>query len=467
MSTQNIGLSTSTSNNGTLLQITGLASGLDTNAIINSLLAIDKQPITRLTNQQKGLQALNTQLTGIQTSIQKVVMNAQKLGDVGLFASSQTVSSSDPTRVTASTVSGAGVGGYQVNVTQLANSAQRTFTYQSPGADTSITIDSGLPTQYTTTIKAGASIQDFVNAINGDSNAPVYAAATDSQTVVLSYRQTGDHSSSSYLTVGGGVLTNPTASRPGQDAKYSIDGGVEQTSSSNTVANAIGGVTLTFNGITTVSGPVTVNVGAPAPNSANIESAVKTFVDSYNSLIDQIDVQLTMKPSSSDPTIGMLFGDNDLTDLLSNLRNTMYTPLSGLTGFTSLSDIGVSTGAASGSANFSQTAVDGKLTIDSTALENAIKTNSSGVKQLLQGWSQSFATVANAVGGPGGTIDTRIQGDTSEIGDLRDQIDNLNAIVAQRQTTLQAQFANLEALLSQSQSQSNWLASQINSLSSF
>src|SRR5262249_61200543 len=94
------------------------------------------------------------------------------------------------------------------------------------------------------------------------------------------------------------VLTDPGADRAGQDAQYSVDGGATQTSSSNTVTNAIGGVSLPFNGVTTVSGPVTVNVGAPAPNAANIEAAVKTFVDSYNSMIDQMNTQRTPKTES-------------------------------------------------------------------------------------------------------------------------------------------------------------------------
>jgi flagellar hook-associated protein 2 len=349
-----------------------------------------------------------------------------------------------------------------VNVTQLANSAQRGFTYKSPGANETLAIDG-----HNVTVTAGESLQDFVNGINGDSGSPVYAAATDANTVVLSYRQTGAHTAPNYIVLSNdpaGVLTDTGADRPGQDANYTIDGGAPQTSSSNTVTNGLAGVTLTFNGVTTVSGPVTVNVGAPAPSTASIEAAVKTFVDSYNSMIDQINTQLTTKPDKNDPTVGLLFGDNELSDMLSNLRDTMYTPQPGLTAFTSLSDIGISTGTTTGSSTFSQNAVDGKLTINSAALENAITSNPSGVKQLLQTWSNAFASIANSVAAPGGTIDARVQGDNSEVSDLGDQISNLNAILADRQTALQAQFANLEALLSQNQAQSNWLTSQINQL---
>jgi flagellar hook-associated protein 2 len=69
--------------------------------------------------------------------------------------------------------------------------------------------------------------------------------------------------------------------------------------------------------------------------------------------------------------------------------------------------------------------------------------------------------VVNGVAAPGGTIDLRIQGDNSELSDLSNQISDLNAMLTDRQTALQSQFADLETALQQSQSQSNWLMSQI------
>ena len=116
---------------------------------------------------------------------------------------------------------GAGVGGYQVAVTQLANSAQRTFTYTPPASADTITIDG-----HSTQIAAGATIQDFVNAINQDSGATVYAAATDGSTVVLSDRATGDTGSNFIqVTDPGGALVEQTAlAKEGKNAEFSVDG---------------------------------------------------------------------------------------------------------------------------------------------------------------------------------------------------------------------------------------------------
>jgi flagellar hook-associated protein 2 len=443
------------------LQITGLASGLDTNQIITELMSIQQQPITNLQNQESGLTALNTQLTSVQSSLQTLANDAMALMDPSLFQTSQQITSSDTTRVAASSSTGAGIGGYQVSVSQMANSAQRTFTWTSPTSNDAITIDG-----HQETISAGESIQDFVASINSDQNATVYAAATNSGTVVLSNRATGN-TGSGYIQVAdsGGALTEQTGkARAGQDAVYSVDG-VGGTSSSNTVAGAIAGVTLTLNGVTTTSGPVTVNVSPPAPSSSNISAAIQQFVTDYNSTISSIQTQLAQAPSGSDPTQGTLFGDSELSDLLSSMRTAMYTSVSGLSsGMSNMIDLGVSTGATSGSGAPSASSIAGNLTLDATTLTNALAANPTGVQQVLEGWANSFASVVKPASDPGGTIDQRIQGDSSQISLLDQRISDMQSALADKQTQLTNQFAALEAALSQNQSESSWLTSQIAAL---
>jgi flagellar hook-associated protein 2 len=449
---------TSSSTSG-LLQFTGLASGLDTTSIINSLMAVERQPLKSLQAQQQRVQAESSQLTSIRTALQTMVLGAQALGDPGLFTNTQSATSSNPAQVSAAVSTGAAVGFHQVGVTALANSAQRTFTFASPGTAAAISIDG-----HTTNLAAGAGVQDFVNAINSDSSATVWAASTGSGNVVLSDRATGNNSSYIQVSDPSGTLTEqPSLAQPGSDASYTIDGN-SATSPSNTLTSAIPGVTLTLNS-TTAPGPVTVTVSPPAPNASSIQAAVKSFVDSYNATVTQIRSQLTQTTSTSDPTAGTLFGDMELSGLLDNMRQTIGAPGAGLpVGAASLADFGISTGAASGSNPFSQDAVDGKLTIDATALAKAISSNPGGVKAALSAFADSFATVVNSEAAPGGTLDSRIQGDGSEASDLGNQISALNDSLAIRQQALQAEFTALETTLSKNQTQSSWLTAQLASL---
>ncbi|MGH2914273.1 MAG: flagellar filament capping protein FliD [Solirubrobacteraceae bacterium] len=458
-------ISSSSSSSGYLLnslsgstQITGLASGLNTDQIITEEMAIYQQPVTHLQNQESGLNATNTQLTTLQGQLQTLAADAQALADPSLFATSQSVSSSDSTRVTGTSATGAGVGSYEVSVTALASSAQSTYSYSSLTGGSSVTIDG-----QSVSTPAGQSISDFVNSINGNSSLGVYAATTDSNTLVLSARQTGSGQS---ITVqnSGGVTVTPTATTAGQDAAYSVNGGTTLNSSSNTVTNAIAGVTLTLAGLTP-SGPVTINVGAPAPSETNVQDAVNTFITQYNSTIAAIQTQLTTQPSSSDPTVGTLYQDPELQSLLGSMRAQMYTPGGGLPqGLATMLDIGVSTGATTGSGNISQSALSGDLTLNSATLSSQLAASPSGVQSVLNSWSINFSEMVNNVGAAGGTIDTRIQDDTTQVGQLTTQISTMQAGLNDKQQQLVQQFAQMEAALSSNQSTSSWLTSQLASL---
>jgi flagellar hook-associated protein 2 len=427
------------------LQITGLASGLDTNTIIQELMSIERQPVTNLQNQQTGLQTLNSNLTSIQTALQGLVSNARALSATTLFSNTQTVTSSNSAAVAATPQSkvGAVVGGYQVTVSALASSYQATYSFaaqQSTPDTVTFTDQSGNQKSYS--LAAGASAQDLVNAVNADRSGTVWGTVVNGN-IVFSDRSTGAAASFTVSDTAGALPSSPIASTAGQDAQYAINGVAQPSSATNTIANAIPGVSLTLAGLTSAaSGPVIVNVGAPSVSTSAIQTAVQNFISSYNSVISQITTQLSQTPSSSDPTRGTLYEDSDLNDLLASMRQAMYTSGSGLpAGMASMLDLGVSTGAASGNGAPSQSAISGQLSLNVDTLTQAIANN------------------------PSGTLDARLQGDNSQISDLSNRINSMQSALNDKQAQLQQQFAALEAALSQNQSTSSWLSSQLASLS--
>jgi flagellar hook-associated protein 2 len=470
------------------LQITGLASGLNTNAVVQALMAAQQQQVTNLQNQQTGITALNTALTSIQTALQTVSADAHALGNPSLFANAQTITSTNSTLVaaTANGGSGAVVGSYTLSVTKLASASQETFTFNSPSSADTLTIGGQ---QYS--LAAGASADDLASAINSDPNGTAWATVTQEgtnggpATMVLSDRKTGVPVSNDLEPTTGTSLTWQTGASStyiaGTDAEYTINGGPTQYSSSNTITGAslggstpptegqgatqtIPGVTLSLNGLTG-SNPVTVTVAPPAPSTQNIQTAVQKFITDYNSAITQIQTQLTQTPSKSDPTKGVLYGDSDLTQLLANMRQQMVATVGGLTGSVkSMLDIGVSTGASTGSSAVSQSALAGDLTLDSTTLTNALTSNASQVKSMLQSWSISFSNIVDNESAAGGNITVRLQADTSQSSYLATQIQNLTESNTIKQNQLVKEFAAMEAALSQNQSTSNWLTSQLAAL---
>lgn len=476
---------------GSALQITGLASGLNTNAVVQALMAAQQQQVTNLQNQKTGITALNTQLTSIQTALQAVSADAKALGSPSLFANTQSITSTNSTIVgaTATGSNGAVVGSYQVSVSALASASQRTFEFTSPTSADTITIDG-----HDTNLTAGASAQDLANAINNDKNASVWATVTgvdpntNQSVIVLSERNTGAPpaaSPNSFVTITGdsaGALSEQTQyAQAGTNSAYTINGGPTQYSTSNTISGVavptptssapgatqtIPGVSLSLNGLTG-STPVTVNVGSPAPSQQNIQTAVQKFITDYNSAITQIQTQLSQAPSSSDPTQGTLYGDTDLQQLLSSMRQQMVATVGGLTGsMSSMLNIGVSTGASTGTGGISQSALAGDLTLDASTLTAALTSNSSGVKSMLTSWSIHFSNIVDNEGAPGGTISVRIQADNTQSSNLATQIQNLTEANTVKQHQLVQEFAAMEAALSQNQSTSNWLTSQLAALPS-
>jgi flagellar hook-associated protein 2 len=147
------------------------------------------------------------------------------------------------------------------------------------------------------------------------------------------------------------------------------------------------------------------------------------------------------------------------------MRRAVYEPIEGLpAAMSSLAGIGLSTGATTGSGTPSQSAVEGQLKLNTAELESAIQTNPAEVQTMLQSWSKSFTEMVNVEAAPGGTLQARLEGDSTQVSELTSRITTMNEMLAVRQKTLQQEFAAMEAVMSQNQAQSSFLASQLTSL---
>lgn len=467
------------------LRIGGLASGLQTDDIINQLMALEKRPRILLDNKQVLIEQRQTLLKDFQTKLRAVQTAAADLRSVTLFQQKQAVESSDATKVSVSSSSGAGVGGYQIEVQQLANAAQRTFAYTPPAAGESVTIEG-----HATTITAGMTAQEFATAINTDRNARVYAAAIDDRTIVFSRRETGFDTDGTFVEVSGGATAlteDATRARAGRDALYTVDG-VARSSSTNVVRDAVAGVTLTLRGVTSASGPITVSVGAPGADTEAITRKLQAFVEAYNTAVDAIRSKLDEKTipdsrskeeiaagaadtrTTAEKKAGTLFGDRQLNTLLTTMRQAVYMPVSGTPrDFESLTALGITTGATS--TTTSKDALTGRLTLDADRLSRALADDPNAVRDLLAGvsgaggWARSFERVADDAAGTTGILSNRITGADDELRALKRQMEQMDSRLSVKEKNLQRQFAALEVAIQKSQTQGEWLSGQLAGLS--
>jgi flagellar hook-associated protein 2 len=452
--------------------LSGLSSGLDTDNIVTQLMAIDRMPEKQMQINQSRSAQRQSLLQDFSTKLKALKDAADALGDVTMWAPKQKVTSSDASRVTAVMTSGAGVGGTTIQIDRLASSTQRSYTYTTNAtADDSIIFKdgSGNAVGSPITIPKGSDISAAVAAINASSDSPVYAAVvgpTGSQKIYLSSKTTGAPSAftvdATSTTMSGEALV-----QQGLPALYEINNGSQLSSDSNTLTDSIPGISLTLNAVTAAGSPVTINVTPPAVDQTAVTAAVNTFISSYNTVVDWIRTktqeQVVPNPQTANDYLqGVLHGDSMLTNLQYSLRNLVAGSIGDVPGLpstlNSLMSLGISTGATTGSATFSQDAVNGKLTLDPDKLTAALTSDPTSVKKMFTGiggtggFSADFDTVVNPITQANGILDSRIQSETSTQDDLAKQISDMEDRLKLKEDLLKSQFSAMESAMSQSQS---------------
>jgi flagellar hook-associated protein 2 len=436
------------------IQLGGLASGIDTTSIISQLMAAEKLPRTKLTLSQDATTKRSSLLSDIATKLTALKSANDDLKSVLSWLDTQTVESSDATKVTAVRTAGAAPGSYDVVVSQLASAARNTYNFVSPAADGTLDIANGDGSARTSvSLKAGATIDDAVSAINSSSTSKLYAVNVNGS-LVLSAKTTGD--GSGFSISGNGVGTQ-TQSVAGLNAKVEIDG-TPYERQTNSITDALPGVTLTLKGKTATGASAAVTVGTPGPDKAAIITKVKTFVTAYNDLVTVARASLTEKPVINASTTeniqkGTLFGDSGLNTMLSQLRTTMGQSFSNLTGLKSMADLGVTTGSASGT--ISQDSLDGKLTLDEAKFSAALDADPTAARALLggygasgtSGFGQAFASILSNYQGSGGLIQARIGSASTDLTDLAARLVTFDSRMDAKQALLEKQFSAMEAAL--------------------
>src|SRR4051812_34180059 len=141
------------------IQLSGLASGLDTEGMITQLMGLERQPETRWSQQKTISQTKEQALKDVLSRIKTLQTNANDLKSVTTWLPTQSVDVTDSTKISASAVSGAAPGSYSLSVSQLATSDQWSFKFTPPTADTSFTVTTSTGTQ-TVDLAAGTTLDD-------------------------------------------------------------------------------------------------------------------------------------------------------------------------------------------------------------------------------------------------------------------------------------------------------------------
>jgi flagellar hook-associated protein 2 len=448
----------------------GLASGLDTNSIIDKLVQIESQPITDLQQRQAGVKSQLSALGDIASKLSALQAAADGLATGGALGVS--VQSSNTT-FSATPASGAAPGSFSVNVTQLATNARGLS--QAFSADAvqggNLTIAARGAT-YQVTVADGASLADVAFAIR-QSGAPVSATVLDdgrgSKYLSLTARDSGyptngspaDALSLEFQATGTqGAPLSFTITAP-VNAELTVDG-VSFLRASNIIADVIPGTTLTLKQPSAGVIPPATPGGDPSGGTAEALvlatdgsatlGKLQGFVDAYNALMKAIQGQLTVPPGGD--ASGHLVGDGTLRSLQSKLQLLTSTSATGLAnGVRTLADLGLKTGS------------DGLLSINSSTLDRALALDASAVNAIFStattGMAATVDAMATAFASPGqGILATRQDALNDQIRRMGDQVIAMQSRVAAYRQMLVNQFAAMESVVSQMRSLGAYLTSQ-------
>ena len=235
----------------------------------------------------------------------------------------------------------------------------------------------------------------------------------------------------------------------GQDASLKIDNSFTIGSASNTVTNAISGMTLNLLG-TNENTPITVTV---SQDTSQISSKVSSLVSNINSALTYINGQntYTAPDSSGSTTTKPLFGDVNLTLVKNAISSAVYTEASGNSTYHLLSDIGITYQK------------DGTLAVDSGKLSTALSANPTEVINILKSVSDNLHTQMHTYIDPTtGTLTYMNTALQDQITSANNRIKDLNERYDRERTRLEAQFNALELLINQSDQTKSWLTQQTN-----
>jgi flagellar hook-associated protein 2 len=516
MATSSTGSTTNVSalNSLNTLRISGMASGLDTESMVTSLMRVERMKYDKLAQQKTlmdwksdanleinnllrafkddYLSTLKPQSSLLSTSsvmAYKVSMDAQTSSAVitagsSAFASSHQIDSITSLAAGASAASGAAIG----SGTLAAGTALEDLALTNPLEFVDGKISFSINGQ-TFEFESTDTLQKVLNDVNGNTDANVrmaYSSLTGK--ISIANKDLGSDSSLAIENIAGNAFAATSAAfgiaegtyENGSDAVLSIDG-VSVTRDANSFA--IDGISYSLK--KTTGTPISFSVEQDIDGAVD---SIKKFVDSYNTLIDKMQAKLDEKrdtdyqPLTDDQKVsmsetqisqweaktkeGLLQNDSYIGRLLSEMRKAFYDKVAGVG--TAAAAIGITTIPYQTS---------GKLIVDEAKLRQALQNNPQQVAKVFSSTSVStdYAVKYNESGAATRISDSinrflndasgyRQKSVDSQYKRLSDSMTAMQKQLQEKEDRYWNQFTQMETALSQLNAQSSWLSQQFSGM---
>lgn len=302
------------------------------------------------------------------------------------------------------------------------------------------------------------SLQNVIQRINSSQAGVTASYDLINDRLVLTNKKTGDVGVSledvtgNFLTATG--LTGGTLER-GQNLLYTVNGGGQLVSQSNTVTSESSGIAgLSVTALAENSTDVTV-----AADTTSIRTAINDFVTEYNRLQSMIDTQTASSTDAKGKvTAGVLANENDADTIARQLRSLANGEVgASISTLKRLEAIGIASNGNDNSISIS----------DSEALDEALATNLGAVKSLFSHSTTGLAVRLNdfieATIGEDGSLITHQETLTEQIAKIDTQVIDQERYVQTVRTQLLNSFLAMEQAQQKSNQQLQFLQSRFGS----
>jgi flagellar hook-associated protein 2 len=323
----------------------------------------------------------------------------------------------------------------------------------------SITIN-GTPIDYNS---ATDSLQSLINRINSSTAGVTATYDFSAGKFLLTNKTTGnvgitvtDGMGAGGLAAAMGLTTGTLAF--GEDAKFTVNGGGEITSRSNTLdesAHGITGLSVTANSI----GTETVTVSGDA---ASTKAALNTFIEKYNAVQNAIDKYTKVTVDGTKVTSSVLSGSRELASISRELRRMLYATgkdqngaeLSGTV--KRLSDLGVNFAGIENTISITNSALlDTRLASNTDDLVDYFTTDTEGLVDRLDAMMDRLVNDSSTTPG---TFKVQTDSISSQNKSLDKQIAEFERRLDSQRSLLESSFIAMERAQSSFQQQSSYLA---------
>lgn len=455
----------------------GLASGIDSSALIESLIAQQRKArVTPLENKISKYQDTKDSLTELKSLLNNLKDAADKFKTLEGGVLSKTTSSTDESVLSTSTSNLADLGNYDVTVKELAKSGSFSFSKKFSSATDLFANDVSASGDVmnitvggeTTQLLVGntTTVEDLVNSFNAQSTKGqaslinVGTASEPSYAFMITSKESGLSEGKIEISVGEEILAADSKLDPSlgnlsqaKNSKLSIAGLADNIErNSNTISDLIPGVSFKLNGIGTVNIATTVD-------SDNTSSAVKDFVDAFNNVVSYIKENDLVSSEKEGEDTKIIYGSLSSTSLdeniLSTIKNALTNSRTSGGSVNILSEVGITTNR------------DGTISFDADKFEEALSKDSNSVNKIFTNLGEELGGVTGKIyqfTGFNALIDQGINNLTTQINDTNNKIGNLESYLSRYEQSLTIKYANLEALMGKLNSQQNSLSSIIASI---